>query len=1485
MSDTQPSQTLDTNATDVRSQRLEQAWLSWRAGEPTPRWPEYLPSEDQRCSPDLAFLLVQVDVECRAKAGLPGLLSERHLEHPRLQQEDARLDAERQVELIRWDYQQRWQSGQRPRRADYQAAFPPHADALHDLKPRSRCPVCRRVVVLEETAPTRRCPDCESAPSLPETLLPLGAGEVRPVAGLTGLDLRGYELTERLGGGMGDVYRACDPALGRDLAVKVIKANLRHVTEAERRFLREARVTGSLQHPGVVQVHNLGRLSDGRLHYTMRLVRGHTLAEILQEDAGKPERLPYLLTIFEKVCQAVAYAHSKRVIHRDLKPANVMVGRFGEVQVMDWGLAKLLTAEDGPAEPEEAAEAGGTRLPAESADTPADLSRTGRGMGTPAYMPPEQARGEWDAVDERADVFALGAILCEMLTGRPPYSEGDGYAALGRARCGDMSEGLGRLGRCSADTELVELCRECLALEREGRPRDAAVVAGRVVAYQAEVQERLRRAELERVAAEARAQEELARAAAERAARRRLLALAAAVVLLVAGGAGGFVWQQWRQERADRAVGSGLARTELLLQQARAEPLQTDRYQQALEAARSAAALAEGASAEPRRQAEELAARLEEEEKAAAKDRQLLDTLLEVRSERDGPRYVRDDNGRMRELAEPTADEQFAAAFRAWGLDVDATPAEEATARLKARPQAVVTEVIAGLDEWAHQRRADGKPEAEWRRLADLADALDDGPESRRREVRAILARGRLPLERALGVLSAALRPVPIPVEVPLGADRARLRRLAAEVDPAAEPVLGVLTLAQALRVAGEEAAAGRLLGAAVRARPREVVLYQALGQLRARSRPPRWAEAVECYRAARAVRPQLGVRLAWALIGAGRTDEGLALYASLVKERPTSPFMHFMQGDAREISGDLDGAIASYRRGLQLEPTFARAHYNLGLFLDNKGDRDGADAHYRKALELEPTLAPAHYSLGHLLQKKGDRSGAIASYQKALAIDPRNANSHNNLGVVLHDMGDSDGAVACYRRALKVDPRHANAYVNLGLVLHERRQWDRAVACYRKAIELQPRLALAHNNLGLVLRDQGQRDAAIVCYRKAIEIDPRDPLPHTNLGVVLTDRGEWDAAIASYRRALQLDPTRAMVHHNLGNALYHKGDRPGAEAEYRRARELDPRLTKTHISLGDLLREKGQLDAAVGCYQKAIELQPRNPEGHYCLGIALHDKRDLKGAVASYEKAIALDPRHVRAHVNLGLVLHEKAEPDRAIACYQKAIELDPRESRAHLNLGLVLRDKGDLAGAVACCRKAIALQPRAANAHGLLAEVLLAQGHYAEARDAARRAVELFPPSAPLRASAVRLLQNAERLLVLEAKLPAVIAGQQAPADPAEAVLMAQMCQDHKKQHAAAARLYADAFAADARLAADLQRQHRYNAACSAALAAGQGEDARRLPDKVVSMFRRWALVWLRDDLKAYTPLAGQNNPALKQAIGQRLTHWQTDPDLAST
>jgi serine/threonine-protein kinase len=242
-----------------------------------------------------------------------------------------------------------------------------------------------------------------------------------------------------------------------------------------------------------VPVYDVGQLPDSRPFFAMRLVKGRTLAQLLAQRRDPAQDLPRFLKVFERVCQTLAYAHAQGVIHRDLKPANVMVGAFGVVQVMDWGLAKVLTG--GPdARPGAGTTAEGGVPPGEGGETagPSANTRSGSVLGTPAYMAPEQARGEVDRLDERADVFGLGAILCAILTGRPPYTAGDDRRAHLQACQADLADALARLDASGAEAALVDLAKRCLAADPEGRPRDAGELAQAFTAY---LESDLRRAE------------------------------------------------------------------------------------------------------------------------------------------------------------------------------------------------------------------------------------------------------------------------------------------------------------------------------------------------------------------------------------------------------------------------------------------------------------------------------------------------------------------------------------------------------------------------------------------------------------------------------------------------------------------------------------------------------------------------------------------------------------------------------------------------------------------------------------------------------------------------------------------------------------------------------------------------------------------------------------------------------------------------------
>jgi hypothetical protein len=396
--------------------------------------------------------------------------------------------------------------------------------------------------------------------------LPLGetaeAPPVHPAAGEPP-EVPGYEVIDEIArGGMGVVYSARDLPLHREVAVKTLLPSLAGHAEMAAQFAREARITARLPHPGVPPVHAIGTLADGRPFLVMKLVRGRTLAAILQARGARSSPstadleptspdAPGLLQVFVQICQAVGFAHSQGIVHRDLKPANVMVGAFGEVQVMDWGLARVLGK--GWRDPGVAASPG-----VATGDAAATLP--GQAKGTPAYMPPEQARGEWDGVDARADVFALGGILCVLLTGAPPYTGTRIFDVIRKAEAADLADTFARLDACGADSELVRLAKWCLAGDPARRPPDACAVAALVEFYRLGQENRLRALEADRAAVAARRAAAEARPSRQASAvtekpaepaacfgrerrRRWVLAAVAAAVGLLLGAVGTCCWQ------------------------------------------------------------------------------------------------------------------------------------------------------------------------------------------------------------------------------------------------------------------------------------------------------------------------------------------------------------------------------------------------------------------------------------------------------------------------------------------------------------------------------------------------------------------------------------------------------------------------------------------------------------------------------------------------------------------------------------------------------------------------------------------------------------------------------------------------------------------------------------------------------------------------------------------------------------------------------
>jgi WD40 repeat protein/serine/threonine protein kinase len=317
-------------------------------------------------------------------------------------------------------------------------------------------------------------------------------------------------------GGLGEVFLAIDPELDRQVAVKELRDHHAHDPTSQARFLLEARLTGRLEHPGIVPVYGLGRYPDGRPYYAMRLIQGETLGRAIErfhsqdeaprEPARREIAFRRLLRSLIDACNAVAYAHSRGVVHRDLKPDNIMLGRFGETLVVDWGLAKSIASPD-------PATTGNDPAASDAPDgDDSSLTRPGSALGTPQYMSPEQAAGELDRVGPASDVYSLGATLYCLLVGHGPFDSGDVAEVLQRVRRGIFPSP--RRLRRSIDAALEAACLKAMSVRPEDRHATPTALAEEIEAWLADVRYR---AEQERALGDVK--RSLARLGVERAGR------------------------------------------------------------------------------------------------------------------------------------------------------------------------------------------------------------------------------------------------------------------------------------------------------------------------------------------------------------------------------------------------------------------------------------------------------------------------------------------------------------------------------------------------------------------------------------------------------------------------------------------------------------------------------------------------------------------------------------------------------------------------------------------------------------------------------------------------------------------------------------------------------------------------------------------------------------------------------------------------------
>jgi serine/threonine-protein kinase len=930
-------------------------------------------------------------------------------------------------------------------------------------------------------------------------------------------------------GGMGAVLKGRDVDLGRDLAIKVMLESHRGNVDVVRRFVEEAQIGGQLQHPGVVPVYELGTFPDERPYFAMKLVKGRTLASLLQERADPTDDLPRFLGIFEQVCQTMAYAHARGVIHRDLKPSNIMVGSFGEVQVMDWGLAKVLPQGGIADEPggQPGQETVIMTLRSGSSGGGSE-SQAGSVLGTPAYMAPEQARGEIERVDERADVFGLGAMLCEILTGKPPFVATSRDEIRAQAARADLSHALGRLQTCGADNELIELTRNCLSPERDCRPRNAGEVAARITAHLAGVQDRLRQSELARVEAQTRAAEERKR-------RRVTVALAASILATASVGAGGWTYLSRQHERRATQVDLALREAEVLRDEAVRGGNDLVRWATARGAAASAARLAVDARDElTRSEIRKLVDTVDESARTAVDDQRLVSALSGIRSG-----IVDDPDGSL-------TDGAYADAFRTAYIDVDVQEPEAIAAKVTSRPGPIALALIMALDDWATVRRRLRSNEPGARRLVKVACAMD--ADSWRNKLREAVQ------------------------EAASHEKLNTLKRVASTTPLDDLPALSLFMLGTELCACGDAKVGTGVLRVGQRRYPGDYWLNLSLA--RSLRREGGKEEAVRYLVACRSLRPELGHELAHELEKAGEIDEAIAVMRDPARARSPVPrdlvcLGRLLQGRGREdeAKAALDEAFGSLLELIRRNPASARYHVDIGLCLDSQRRLLEAVDHYREAIRLKPGLYAAHMNLGADLCELGKHTEAILECREAVRLMPNLRDAHYNLAQVLLKQGSLSDAIGEFRSSIRLDPGDYASHCDLGVALLNQGSLQEASSEFHHALRLRPSDAESHNGLGLVLQAWGKREGAVIEFEAAIRLKPDLAEAHGNLGLELQAQGLPAAAAVEFRKALDLAQPASALRTEFEHAL--------------RAAERDSKLLPRLTSL--LQRKEPLKDAAEG--------------------------------------------------------------------------------------------------------------------------------------------------------------------------------------------------------------------------------------------------------------------------------------------------------------